>query len=286
MDWNDLKYFSHIAKTGSLTNTALKYGVSISTVARRMSALEDGLGLPLFIRHQTGYTLTDAAVNILERVQTIEHELSALERVTNSMNDYPSGVVRLATPDTIATHIIIPALPKFKALYPDITLELITGVGMVGLAGNEVDIALRLVRPQKGNVTVQKIGIMTSAIYGSHQYLQEHPVNNVLTGHRFVGWDEAHIHLPASEYLFKHVPNMSFTLKTSSLVTQLAAVKASMGLAILPCFFAKTDTDLAQVGQSVLSEAIWLVTHVELKASKRVRAVMDFLIETIGQQIE
>ena len=187
MDWNDLKYFLSVARTGSLTQAAIDCQVSPSTVSRRITVLEKCIGTSLFIRHQTGYFLTDIASDIVESARTIENDISALERIISNINHNPSGKVRLAVPENFATYIVIPKLPQFIASYPDIQIEFVTGVNTVGLARNEVDIALRLIRPEKGNLLIKKIGKIDSAIYGSTQYLLHHPViDQSLSQHAFI----------------------------------------------------------------------------------------------------
>lgn len=71
----------------------------------------------------------------------------------------------------------------------------------------------------------------------------------------------------------------------TSLVTQIAAVKAGLGLAVLPCFIASQNNDLVEVipTQQVFSEELWLVSHTDLVASSRIRVVADFLMEIINE---
>lgn len=78
---------------------------------------------------------------------------------------------------------------------------------------------------------------------------------------------------------------MTSTLASTSLVTQIAAVKAGLGLAVLPCFIAAQNKDLVEVihTQHVFSEDLWLVSHTDLVASSRIRAVADFLTEIIAE---
>lgn len=287
MDWNDLRFFLGVARTGSLTRTASNLKVSQSTVSRRIAALEANLRTRLFARHQTGYSLTDQGRDLVRQAAAIEESIKALQLAASGLDASTSGTVRLATAENLATHLIIPALPRFTQRYPDIRLQIVTGVGTVELVRHEADMALRLVRPERGNLKVQKAGTMASAVFGSAAYLRRHPAPKAdpLAGRRFVTWDDAYAHLPSARWLEKTQPNIESALVTTSVAAQLAAARAGLGLAVLPCFLAAMDDKLTQVipPAQVFTEDLWLVTHADLSASARIRAVGEFLANTISK---
>lgn len=287
MDWNDLRYLLSVARSGSLTRTAAELRISPSTVSRRIAALERSLGTRLFAHQRTGYVLTDAGREVIRRAQDIEDGILALQRGSSNLDSQVSGIVRLATAENLATHILIPALTVFALRHPEVRLEIITGVGTMGLSRHEADIALRLVRPQRGNLTLRKVGTMAHAIYGSRDYLKRRrsPKPASYAERAFVTWDDAHAHLPASRWLARTCPDAPVALVTSSLASQVTAVRCGLGLAVLPCFVAAPFAELVEVTPpgKVFSEDLWLVTHAELSASARIRAVSDFLVDTITQ---
>ncbi len=287
MDWNDLRFFLEVARTNSLTKSAVKLKVSQSTVSRRISALESSLQTCLFLHHQTGYFLTDAGQKVLRYAEEVEAKVETLEKQMSGRDLTPAGTVRLATAVTLANHLIIPALPRFKACYPDILLELITGVNTVSVLRNDADIALRLVRPEQNSLKIRKVGVIKSAVYGSETYIHEHPapVDNPIAGRSFITWDESFSHLSSARWLNKHFPDRTSALALTSLVTKIAAVKASLGLAVLPCFIAAQNSELVEVipPQDVFSEELWLVTHADLIASSRIRVVAEFLMQIIAE---
>jgi len=281
MDWNDLRYFLSVTRTGSLTGAAAELHVSQSTVSRRITALEESLGTRLFARHATGYFLTDRGQDVLRRAQAVEDSITALEKGLTGLDSSATGVVRLATAENLAVSLIIPALPEFYARYPHLRLEIITSADMVDLPRYEADLALRLVRPLHGNLVIQKLGSMTSAVYGSVDYLRQHPAaeNQPVGGRRFVVWDKSFAHLPSAVWLAERAYDANPALVTTSVAAQYAAVKAGIGLALLPCFLAAGNDDLVQVIPSgqVFSEDLWLVTHADLRQSLRIRVVAEFL---------
>lgn len=287
MDWNDLRFFLAVGRTNSLTKTAATLKVSQSTVSRRIGALESSLRTSLFLHHQTGYFLTDAGQALLSYAEEVESRVGALEHAFAGRDGDAAGTVRLATAETLANHLIIPALPQLQADYPAIRLELITGVNTVSVVRNDADIALRLVRPEQNTLKIRKAGVMASAVYAAESYLRAHPAppDAPLRGRRFITWDSSFSHLPAARWFDEQVADKTSMLATTSLVTQLSAVHAGLGLAVLPCFIAAQQPGLVEVlppGQ-VLSEDLWLVTHADLIASARIKAVAEFLMTLLAR---
>ncbi len=284
MDWNDLRFFLSVARSGSLTQTAAAMGVSQSTVSRRIGELEASVGMTLFARHATGYFLTDEGREVLRHAEVVEDGILALERGAAGLDKTPTGTVRVATSENLASDLIIPALPVFRERFPGICLELITSNTTANLSRREADIALRVVRPERGNLKVRRVGHMTYSVYGSRDYLDAHPAmpGEPLEGRHIITWDESHAHLPAANWLAQTHPGCKVALVTTSLPTQIAAVRAGLGLAVIPDFLATGD-DLVRVvpPEELFSNEVWLVTHADLVASARVRAVSEFLADHV-----
>lgn len=287
MDWNDLRYFLAVARTGSLTLASSDLGSSQSTVSRRIGELEKSIGTSLFRRHQTGYFLTDEGQEVLRHAELVEDSVMALERGAVGLDRNPAGKVRLATSENLAVDLVIPALPAFAKRYPGICVEILTSTATAELERREADVALRVVRPTRGNLKIRRVGHMTYSVYGSRDYVEEHPekVGEPLGGRHAISWDDAHAHLPAATWLAREHPGCRISLITSSLVTQVAAVRAGLGLAVIPDFLtAKEDFVRVIPAERMFSAELWLVTHADLAASARIRALADFLCDEVVQR--
>lgn len=284
MDWNDLKYFLAVSRTGSLTQAALELAVSQSTVSRRIGELESSLGFSVFVRHQTGYLLTDGGLEILKHAKQVEDEVLALERNAAGLDGSPTGTVRIATSENFATDLVIPAMPALRKRYPGICLEIITGTATTALGRREADIALRVTRPSRGNLKVRRVGHMTYSVYATRSYLEENPpVEGLpLAGRQFVTWDAGHAHLPAAVWLAREHPGCKIALVTNNLPSQIAAVRAGLGLAVIPDFLAAREGFVQVIpAEQLFSNDVWLVIHADLADSLKVRAVSDFLAEEV-----
>lgn len=282
MEWNSVRYFLAVARQGGLTAASREMNVSVSTVSRNLSQLEDTIGVPLFVKHPSGYTLTTQGESLLQKAVDAENALLGFESVAIGQHKEASGVVRLATAENIATNFIIPALPNFYHQHPLITLDLATGIASTDIARRDADIAIRLSRPENGNVLVRKLGTQQWAFYRSKQFemLEDGHLNTNNSSHYpFIFWAESLQDLPVPKWLHDEISPSSIPIYCSSLYANFCAAKAGLGIALLPCFMGDIDVDLEYVPyeREVISQDIWLAVNREVRSSARVSVVVDFL---------
>lgn len=274
--WDDARVFLAIARSGSLSGAATKLGAGLATVSRQIERLEAALGLTLFSRHQNGYRLTDDGAALLERAEALELAAEAFTEGSAAQAAI-AGRVRLATAETLANHIIIPALPKLTSHYPDLTLEIVTDVTMVNLHRRDADLAVRLVKPERGNVTIRRLGTLGFGLYASRSYVEHRQDDDRLEADCFITWCETYGHLPAAQWIERALRGRAPVLATTTLSAQLSAVIAGVGLAVLPHFLGRQN-DLVCVQPDIgTNQEIWLAIHSDLAQSRRVRVVADFL---------
>lgn len=292
LNWDDLRYFLHVARTGNLTQSSLELKVSQSTIARRIKALEDDLKTTLFTRHQTGYSLTEQAKGLTKYAEEAEAKIMRLQHTVSTFQTEIAGTVRLATAENIATGLLIPALPKLYKKHPGLTLEIITGVTSVGFQKHEADIALRTVRPEQENLLVRRVGKMSYGIFCHKEYPRhkEYPANPTVSEaslgqYHFITWDNAYAHLPSARWLARHLPQVKSVLATTSIVSQIAAVKAGIGAAILPHFLAASHHEFTPLAEHIFADDLWLVSFAELRTSPTIRAVIAFIVGELNQSM-
>ena len=129
----------------------------------------------LFLRRPTGYLLTEDGVALLANAERIEADMGALIARASGRTAGLSGTVRLAAPETLTTHVLLPALGPFLERHPDLELELVTGIASVGIARGDADLAIRLVRPERGALTVRRIGQVEHALYATLPLIARQP---------------------------------------------------------------------------------------------------------------
>ena len=291
MEWDNLRFFLAVARSGSLTGATEKLRSSASTVSRRIELLEQNLDLKLFSHHQTGYQLTDEGKVLFENAERVEEAVMSLEQDAMAQHTDISGTVRLATAENIANFMITPALPSLLEKHPGIVLEMVPGISSINLTKREADIALRMRRPQQGNVVVRKLGVLGYALYGSQSYLDKREAGEnegQYDQDDFVTFSEEYAHLPASQWIESVLSGRPPAMITSSLYGQVAAASAGIGLAVLPCFLGDRDPTLQRVSSPIEStqQEIWLVIHRDLRNSSRVRVVADFLTDLVHSNLD
>jgi DNA-binding transcriptional LysR family regulator len=287
MDWNDLRYFLAVARLHSLTEASRLLRVSQSTVARRIAALEHALKTELFTRRSDGYMLTEAGEALLQPAEQVEAQLLSLERGATMPRDALTGIVRLAVPEFLGQHLIIPGLTELQKRYPMIGLELIADVRPMRLTRREADVLVRLVQPNQGTYLVRRIGGIVLALYGSASYLAAHGMpgtSGELSGHRLIGWESGLGFLPLAQWLQNMAAAPNFAIRAHTMGAQLAAVEAGLGLAVLPAFVARKYGLIRVLGaEPPFQSDIWLLQEAEAHKLARVRAVVDHVSHVVSQ---
>jgi DNA-binding transcriptional LysR family regulator len=104
----------------------------------------------------------------------------------------------LATAENLATGLILPELARLRAEYPELTLEIVTDIATVNLHRRDADIALRMVKPERGNVTLQRLGTLGYGLYGAPGYVvarSEAMDASAFDADDFIGWSDTYASL-------------------------------------------------------------------------------------------
>jgi DNA-binding transcriptional LysR family regulator len=285
-EWDDVRVFLAVARAGSLTGAARALGLGVATVSRRIERFERALGAPLFARHQSGYGLTDDGAALVERAEALETAAAALAPVA-AVAAGLAGTVRLATAETFANELVIPSLPALIDQNPGLSVEIVTDVRTINLHRRDADLALRLVAPSHGRVTLRRLGTLGFGLYASPMYLAARaaPADaGVIDRDRVIAWDEGMRDLPSAEWLGRVMPDRAPVVSTTTLAGQLAAARAGLGLAVLPHFLAESAGLVMVDADLDLEQPIWLVVHADLAASVRVRAVAEHLARLVAAE--
>ena len=287
LDWNDLRYFLAVARTGSTLAAGRSLRVSQTTVARRIVALEQALGLVLFERKQSGYALTEAAQALLEKAHAVEAAAESFADGAAAGSRETTGTVRLTTLDIYAVTILPPILRDLYAAYPSIRIELDTTEETRDLAAGAADIALRASNsPTGAGLVGRRIASDPWTIYCSRDYATQHRKPHTaedLRGHPFIGGGGEGVWRRYGAWLKQQKLEDAVVIHQASPTGLLAAVRAGSGLAVLPCFVADREADLVRCIEPIAGDpaGLWLITHERLRHVPRVRAVMDFLADRL-----
>lgn len=286
MDWDDVRSFLAIARARSLSGAARALGVRQSTMSRRLDALEAKAGARLLQRTPRGYELTALGEAVLGNAERMEAEAIAVERVVQGRDVALSGEVRLTTVDMIAELLLPRAVARLQARYPGISVDVLSDPRSYNLSRREADLAIRMTRFEGNELISRRMAIAANALYASRGYIAAHgmPAHGGGT-HAIVTVLEDQAHLPEQRWLEDRAPGARVALRTNNRSAQLAAVRAGLGLACLPCVLADGVTDVVRVtgpGEGPERE-IWLGVHADLRHMPRVRAVIEALEEAFAE---
>ncbi|MEK1886959.1 MAG: LysR family transcriptional regulator [Phyllobacterium sp.] len=288
MNWNDIRYFLAVARHGGLTGAAKQLGVSQSTVARRVETLEASLRTRFFERHTHGYHLTEDGREMLEKAIAIEGSMAEIADDLGERDVQPSGTVRIATIETLANQIIIPNFPALQNANPELQLGISINASLSRLPQREADVALRLCRPEQGPYVVKRVGGMSFGLYASSAYLERHPIARnatPITGHRLIMWGDPMAYTALPRAMRSWAGGGVATLVLDSVQAQLLAVKAGVGIGILPCVTADAEGELVRINPAHCQqdEDIWLIIPNDMRNAKRIRIVSEFLTQIVQQ---
>lgn len=286
-DWNDLRAFLAVAETGSTLSAGRRLRVSQTTAARRVTALEEALGLTLFERRQAGYALTPAGEALVESARTVEASAGTFAEAAAALSRDVSGTVRLTTLEIYAATVLPPILRDLHEAHPHIRIELDTAEEQRDLAAGAADIALRTsASPTGGGLVGRRIAHDPWTLYCSRSYAARHPrphTREDLREHPFIGGGGPGLWRRYRGWLQRLGLEESVAMHQDTAVGLLASVRAGIGITVLPSFFADREPDLVRCVEGVPGDetGLWLITHERLRHTPRVRAVIDFLAERL-----
>jgi DNA-binding transcriptional LysR family regulator len=283
----DLPLILALSRQKTLAGAAELLDVDLSTVFRRLNALEKRLRVRLFDRSTRGYQLTSAGERAAGAAERVETELLALDRDISGRDQQLSGVLRVTASETLS-HSVLPGLfARFHELHPRIQLILTIDNRMLDLGRREADVALRVRRPTDPDLFGRRLTGIAWAFYGGpeHLNLRREGKKLVFAREAVIGWEEP-ARIVAGDWIAAHVPADRISFRSNSLVNQLMAVRAGLGIALLPCYIGDPDDGVQRISGILpdLSSELWIVTHQDLKNTARIRAFLSVIGDAISAQ--
>ncbi|MBO9419412.1 LysR family transcriptional regulator [Labrenzia sp. R4_2] len=287
MNWDDIRIFLGVARTGQILAAAKRLGLNHATVARRLTALEDSLGTRLFDRSTSGCVLTDAGSRFFDRAESME--AAALQAEADLGDDTPeiSGTVRIGAPDGFGVAYLAPRLGLLTRQHPGLTVQLVPVSRSFSLSRREADIAVTIERPETGRLIAGKLVDYALGLYASRSYLAERGIPaspGDLSAHNLIGYVEDLLYSASLNYGTEFFKGWTARFEIASALGQTEAVKAGAGIGILHDFIARADPSLVPVLPDMkLKRAYWMVTHESSRPLRHVAAVQDFLREQVAR---
>lgn len=280
MNWEDLRHFLALAKTGSFSEAGRQLNVDHTTVARRVAELEAALGLRLIDRLPRAVMLTVDGSRIAELGRRIEEDAFALVRAAGGADPEISGQVRVSAPPVFASVVLAPRLTLLRQRHPGIVVDLVGDQRMANLDHREAEIALRLSRPVGNALIARKVGEMRFALYAAVGYAE----GRAEADWEFVAHDDRPDELPQQRWLNSVIGGRPVVFRANDALSLATAARTGLGVALLPLFLGDGDPRLAKLPspEPPPCRDIWMAVHDDLRRAPRIRMVMDFLAEIVA----
>ena len=291
MDWNDLRYFLAVARSGSTLAAGRALHVSQTTVARRITALEEAVGLPLFERRQAGYALTRAGEELLPLAERVESEAGRFVDAADARTRDLSGSVRITCEEIFAVALLPPLLRELHERHPEILIELDAAREVRDLGTGEADIALRgATLEEGGGIVGRRVCADDWTLYCSREYAERNGVPNSLEDlrrHAIVGGGGGNLWRHYQAWLQRLGLEEQVAMHHATSTGLLSGVRSGFGIAVLPCIIADAEDDLIRCipPRDDHGRTLWLLTHERVRHSPRVRTVIDFLYERLIEHV-
>lgn len=277
LDWNDLRYLVALRQGGSLARAGALAGVDKATVARRIEALEGALSARLIERLPEGYRVTDQGEQAVAAGQSIAEVVADLQ-ASLGKGGRAEGVVRVTAPAWFCRHVLIPALPDFRAQHPGIELELLTTNVLVSMPKREADIAVRNRRATERGLASRQLGRLASTMYAARAYIARtgEPSRRAdIASRHLLSYQDRVSYVPGFEWLQKCAAPVAFRASDTLALTE--ACVAGLGIAVLPCPVGDREPQLRRIPLGVEEETIWLVVPRELASLPAMRTTSRWL---------
>jgi len=278
MNWDDIRHFLAVARTGSISGGAKQLGVQHSTVSRRMRQLEEKLGARLIERKKSGYELTPAGEKVQQAALRMESEVISVDDTLLGKDTNLVGPLKVTAINNMASTVLMPMFAEFSKQNSQVDLHIIVSNSDASLSEREADIAIRLTNSPKDTLIGKQIVTVASAIYGSREYLAQQRKQGAEP--KWIGVNCCGFH---KSWTKQHCNDQSFDFYSDDTLLTLSAIREGLGLSFLPCFMGDADAQLERYADPEPEHnlGLWILLHPDLKRTARVLAFRDHMVDSV-----
>jgi DNA-binding transcriptional LysR family regulator len=288
MDWDDVRMFLAVARTGQILAASKRLGVNHATLSRRVTTLEERLKARLLIRRTNGCELTAEGEIFLHAAERMETEMLKAQASVGHLDSMIAGTVRIGAPDGFGVAFLAPRLGGLIARHPDLRIQLVPVPRSFSLSQREADIAITLERPEQGRLISSKLTDYTLGIYASRSYLKRAGTPDsieALKHHPRIGYVEDLIFTASLAFTSEVMRNWDAAFEISTATGQTEAVRSGVGIGILHDYIARQYPELTRILPEVtIRRAYWTTYHETTRDLVRVRTVVDYLQELVAAE--
>lgn len=285
-DWNHIRAFHATAVEGSLSAAARRLGLTQPTLSRQVAALEAELGVTLFERIGRRLVLTRTGMDLLEHVRAMGEAAQSVTLAASGHVQEISGRVSISATDTYAAYILPGIVERIRAEAPEITVTIIASNALSDLRHREADIAIRHVRPDAPELIGRHLRDTEAHFYAARAWIDRHGLPQApadLAGPGLLGFDDGERYAAHLQGIGIPMSPEAFRVLSENTVAIWEMVRRGLGIAAMLREVAAHTPEVVRLLPDLppIRVPIWLVTHRELYASRRLRVVHDILAEEL-----
>lgn len=289
-DWNQARAFLVTAEQGSFSAAARAIGLTQPTLGRQVAALEASLGVTLFERVGRSLSLTEAGLGLLSHVKAMGEAAGQISLAASGQSQAIEGMVVITASDLLSAYQLPPILDELRDLAPGISIEVVASNEIRDLKRREADIAIRHVRPDQPDLIARQMPGTSGHFYASPAYLERHgrpETVDDLADAVFVGFGDVTSYLNAIRPAGLPITRENIKYASNSGIVAWEMVKQGLGMSIMTHELAAITPEVEQVLPDfpALPVPVWLVTHRELRTSRRIRVVFDLLGDALTRRL-
>jgi DNA-binding transcriptional LysR family regulator len=290
MDWNQARAFCATADSGSLSAAARKLGLTQPTLSRQVAGLEAALGATLFERIGKRLALTDAGLSLVEHARAMSTAAEAMALAAAGKSQDIEGRVTISATDAVSTYVLPGLVARIREKAPQVTLAIVASDTLSDLRRREADIAIRHVRPTEPELIAKLVGEMTAHFYAAERWIAKHGMPRSvaeLGAAELLGFepiDQFAEHLRAAGI---PIAADRFRTVSANAVVLWEMVRQGIGICMMLQEIAEPMPGIVRLlpDRPGTQVPVWLVSHRELRTSRRVRLVYDVLAEELSRSL-
>ncbi len=294
--FSNIKLFVQTIEVGNFSALGRQLHMAPSSISRQINALEKSLGVRLLQRTTRNISLTEAGQIYYERVSKILGDLDEAQLAITQLQAKPKGILRINVAIPLGERKIVPLIPKFLALYPELKVDLTLDDHAIDLVEERVDISIRIGRMSDSSIVARKLADNQFVICASPQYFETH-------GHPKVPDDLSHHNCIINKNFYNnntwllHKGNSSQTISvTGNFQANTGgalynAMLSHLGIAVLPTWFVGEDIKQGSLQlaledyeinlPNMTDSAIYALYPAGQYLPPKVRVFIDFLIKKL-----
>jgi DNA-binding transcriptional LysR family regulator len=288
-DWNQLRAFHATAATGSLSAAARKLGLTQPTLSRQVAALEAELGVTLFERIGRKLVATETGLALFEHVKAMGEAANSVTLAASGRAEAVGGRVKISATDVYSAYVLPAIVERIRAEAPQITLEIVAANSLSDLHHREADIAVRHVRPEQAGLIGEHVRDTSARFYASRDWVARRGMPSdpaeLSSDGKLIGFDDTERFAGYLREMGIPMAADDFRLVSDNSVAIWEMVRRGLGVAAMIREVAERTADVVPLFPKLepIQVPIWLVSHRELRTSRRIQVVHDILAEELGK---